>query len=150
MCWAPATWKLQLENPCNLKLITSPSTSISFPPSFPTTSECNRFLGRWGKAFWSQLGLDVGWDLDRAGMLGLGCCLLPAPRPQLCSQQPSPSQSASPPGTEPQASCTAVAARWICCCRVNILFPLQFSSDTDWRDRWLCFRVDRGVWHTLH
>lgn len=82
--WAPSLVQLQLENPCNLKPITSPSTSISFPASSPTTSEHERFLGKRGKPFLGRLGSSGAWDLGWAPMLRLGHWVLaPLPAPAL-------------------------------------------------------------------
>lgn len=82
--WAPSLVQLQLENPCNLKPITSPSTSISFPASSPTTSEHERFLGKRGKPFLGHLGSSGAWDLGWASMLRLGHWVLaPLPAPAL-------------------------------------------------------------------
>lgn len=142
-CWALATQKLQLENPSNLKLITSPSTSISFPSSSPTTSECDRFLDRWGKPFRSQLGQGtlggiwavLGCQDSGAGGGGGVHTLFQPPGPSYALSIPP--RPTVPPLRE--LSPEPLAQRWqhdeFAVGTRDILFPLQFSFDVDWCDR---------------
>ena len=98
----------------------------------------------------------VSWDWALGGIWAVrGCQDSGAEGFTPSSSPPAPALlSASFPVPEclpsgDQAPGTAVAARWVCCGHTNVLFPLLFHFDMDWRDRWLCFRVGRGVWHTL-